>query len=228
MPAWMGGGAGERPVEREEPAGDRDGGSGRERLTLKKIKDYLSQSPQGREAVKYFEDQGLRINLDTTPGSAWDGEYIFIDRCHTVPRAALSFVHEVYHARADKEHRTGNPRTQTREEYLRTMFDEEVRATIAAIKVRQELSIAGAAVEFAPGESAYFAGRTAAKKQLLKESPNAAAEELEAAMEKGGYDALMARYVSGEAKGSRDGRPYKEIYGSAWDRANPEKASAKE
>jgi hypothetical protein len=221
----MGSGAGRRPVEREGPAGDRGGGSRpAKRVTLDDIKEYLGESALGREAVKYFETKGLLINLDKSPGCYWNGKYIFIDRYYPLPQAALSFVHEVFHAQADKEHRTGDPKTQTREKYLETMFNEEVQATIAAINVRQELSKAGAEVVLAPSESAYFKGRTAAKKQLREQKPDASPEELEAAAAEGGYNALLARYVSGEARGSRDGRTYLEIYGSAWDNAQREGA----
>jgi hypothetical protein len=223
MPAWMG--AATRPVEREGPGGGgRDGSRPGPRLTLKAIKDYLRQSALGREAVAYFEEQNLQIDLKSLKGCAWDGTFVIIDRNYSVPKAALSFVHEVYHARADKGGTTGDRHVQSRDEYLHTMFDEEVHATIAAIKVRLELNEAGARVELAPRESEYFKGRRDAKKKLLAASPGASAEEQEAAAEQGGYDALMALYVSGQAKGSRDGRPYTEIYGDAWDRAHAPRA----
>lgn len=195
MPMWMGAAA---PAAESEapPAGGGSDDSRREPpVTLKAIKDYLRQTKLGAEVVAFFETRGLRFK-ESPRGCFWDGEYVRIDRNYSLPVAALSFVHEVYHARASDEGRSGNRFSQSRDEYLKTMFNEEVQATIAAIKVRLELNKEGAPLVAPPRYFEYHAGRRAAKKQLLERSPDATPAELEAAMEQGGYDALMALFVS--------------------------------
>jgi len=217
LPAWMT--AAPRKVEPPAPAGPgKPGSPPQQRLTVKAIRDFLAKSALGREAVAFYDAHGISINFMSGKGASWDkiDNKINMHSYYSVEMAALVFVHEIHHARSSIDGPTGDPHTQSMDAYVATMLNEEVHATIAAIQVRWELNKAGEPPLTAPSESAYSEGRRTGVKRLLETNPDASPEERAQAGDKGGYDALMARFRNGDARSSRDGRSYVEVYETSW------------
>jgi hypothetical protein len=225
LPAWLGTPLVAAGFGEEDPKGGKDAGDASDPAKkLQAIKDLLNKSPTGAAAVKFFEDNKLKAEFASGGGSFWNGTKMVINADHSVERAALAVVHEVNHARSTLDGTKPDPKKDTRDDYVRKMLEEETRGTVDSIKTKNELIAAGVAITATyPYEGKYNKAYASASEALLKSNPKATPAELKAAGDKAGHDAVLKKFVDGEAKGSKSKIPYTEIYGKRWDKANPTK-----
>ena len=225
LPGWLGTPLAAGGFVDEDPKGGTGAGDASDPAKkLQAIKDLLKKSATGAAAVKFFDDNKLVAEFASGGGSYWNGSKMVINADHSVERAALAVVHEVNHARSTLDGTKPDPKKDTRDDYVRKMLAEETRGTVDSIRTKHELVAAGVAITATyPYESTYNKAYTAATEALKKADPAATADALKAAGDKAGHDAVLKKFVDGEAKGSGSGKPYTEIYGSRWDKHNPTK-----
>jgi uncharacterized Zn-binding protein involved in type VI secretion len=205
------------------PAAPAAGGAGAsDQATLDKIKALLKKCTTGKEAVKYLEDQKIPVEFANGNGSYWDGKKIVVSRSESVNSAALTMVHELHHARSSKDGTSGNTKSDKRDSYVNKMVEEESVGTVKSIQAKNELVAGGEKIsETFPLESQYNESHAKAAEAYKKANPDAKPEDIEAAGQKAGLDAVRKGFNDGSVVTSNTNEKYPDYYGKSWDKANP-------
>jgi hypothetical protein len=192
---------------------------------LKDVKSALKGSPTGEAAVKYLQDNKIPVKFANGGGSYWDGKNIVLDRTENTQEAALTLVHEINHAKADKTGTAADITKQTRADYVSTQLKEEVAGTVKSIQAKNELVASGKSVSATfPLESQYNTAYKKAETDFKSKNPKATATLIKTAAEKAGYNAVMKGFKDGSVVTSNTKVKYPDYYGNAWDKAHPKPA----
>jgi hypothetical protein len=179
-----------------------------------RIETLLNGSPLGRAALQFKRDNNVRVNYAAGTGSFYSGRAMTLDTTETPEDSALTFVHEMNHARYDIERRSANHNigSLTREAYVSGMLDEEVEGVILAIEAKGEIVAGGTAVAARPPlEGAY----TRAYQAAITGGKNATEAKAD------GRTAVRAAFVNGTVVTSNTHESYPVYYGKGWDNAHP-------
>ncbi len=191
---------------------------------LEDIKTLLNKCPTGSQSVKYLEAERIPVRFASGGGSHWDGnrKEIVIDGSQPVELASLTVVHEVHHARTDRQGHGANITTETRKNYVDQKIEEETAGTVKSIQAKNELVAKGEKITSVfPLESQYNDSYKHAVDQHRKLNPKAANHELAEEGRKSGYGAVKKGFEDGTVVTSNTNAPYGQYYGQAWDANHP-------
>ncbi len=185
---------------------------------LEDIKTLLNKCPTGAETVKYMEAEKIPVAFAAGGGSYWDGHRIVIDRSQPVELASLTAVHEVHHAKTDRQGHGANITTETRKSYVDKKIDEETAGTVKSIQAKNELIAKGEKITSVfPLESQYNDSYKQAVDQHRKANPKATNHELAEDGRKSGYGAVKKGFEDGTVVTSNTNAPYGQYYAQDWD-----------
>jgi hypothetical protein len=219
-----------QPIQRKpEPGGDGDDSS---KLTdeerWKKIEEFLKGSETGQQALKLKDKHKIQVKWQKGGGSYYDmAGTMVLDTSRPTERVALAFVHEMNHAKYDKEGLAADQHVTTmdRASYVEAQLKEETEGTCLSIEAKIELEMKGQKVSVSyPLEEEY---REAYEKAGGSLKPPAGKGKGEAKLDAGGKakarEAVLKGFKDGKVVGSKSNKPYPDVYGEAWDKANPGK-----
>ena len=214
----------------------------------KQVQDFVKASATGQNAIDLQKKYSITIKWQAGGGSYYDSssKSMVLDSSLNAEQVALNFVHEMNHAEFDKDGKGAhgkdkNLSTMGREDYVKSMLDEEVEGTCLSIETKMELETAGQKISSKyPLEDEYRAayekatGKSGAKKEDGKRpdakdgdkggaKPDAAkieAKGLDEGGKKVGRAAVLKGFQDGRVLTSNTNEKYPDYYGKAWDKAN--------
>ena len=191
-------------------------------LRLGQIQTVLNQSEIGRAALAQAEQYGVKIQFKPGHGTVYQSfnNTMTIDSAHSPERAALSFVHEMVHARYYHEGIRPQMVAVGRVAYVQARVLEEAEAVAVAVEVKMDLEAAG--VEFgeahAPLEDPYQGAYEAARKAAVARERDISQVELAGIGQAAGRERAIQAFANGGLLTSHTMETYPEYYGSCWDR----------
>ena len=190
------------------------------------MRNLLANSAQGRHALEVYDRYGVSPTFVGGQGSTYNGttNTMNLNPAQTPERQALGFVHEMNHAEAGNEHRTGDVQNQSRADYVNTMTNEETEGVIRSIEARDQLINSGhneVATTQYPLQNEYHQAYNDAVTNARAANPNATSEELDAAGRQAGRDRVAQGFNNGEVETSNTHQSYPNYYGGSWDRRHP-------
>jgi ribosomal protein S11 len=193
-------------------------------LRLGQIQAILSQSEIGRSALVQAEQYEVKIQFEAGQGTVYQSfnNTMTIDAAHSPERAALSFVHEMVHARYHHEAIRPVMVAVGRQAYVEARVLEEAEAVALAIEAKMALEAAG--VEFGqahpPLEDHYLGAHEAAKKAAVARERDISQVELAVIGQAAGRERAVQAFANGELLTSHTMETYPDYYGSCWDRTD--------
>ena len=196
------------------------------------VAGLLQRTEEGRWALNVMRTNGVTLILSNDKNAA-AAYYRAKDNSCTLntslaPEVVASyFVHEMYHAERKATGKTGDPRKMQKEEYVKTMVEEEIQGTVRGYTAHLELEKKGQLppnASFPPRfdffRSAYNTGRDLARKA------NAGASEPE--LHRAGLsraEAAIRYFVKERGLGPFAGPgglgiTYGEYYSADWEKAH--------
>jgi Domain of unknown function (DUF4157) len=116
----------------------------------KEVQEFVKASPTGQNALDLQKKYSIALKWQPGGGSYYDAssKSMVLDSALNAEQVALNFVHEMNHAQFDQEGKGAhgkdkNISTMGREEYVKSMLDEEVEGTCLSIETKMELEAAG-------------------------------------------------------------------------------------
>lgn len=201
-----------------------DGVTTPEERTWDAAVDVLNRSEIGREALRYAMEKGVGIRL-SPGGPDWfnpPAGPIEMDANESPESIALTFVHELQHARGAIEGTVPDIMTSTRDDYVNGMIMDEVIGTVASIESKLELVRAGVPITATfPLEAEYVAAYNQAVADARAANPAATPAELDQAGKAAGLARVVAGFHNGEVSAGNSGQTYPQYYGSSWDSNHP-------
>jgi hypothetical protein len=202
------------------------------------VEDFIKASATGQNALDLQKKYSVTIKWQPGGGSYYDSssKSMVLDSALNAEQVALNFVHEMNHAEFDKEGKGAhgkdkNISTMSREEYVKSMLDEEVEGTCLSIETKMELEAAGQKVSSKyPLEDEYRAAyeKATGKKADAKDGdkggakPDAKTEAkgLDDGGKKAGRTAVLKGFEDGKVLTSNTNEKYPDYYGKDWDKNN--------
>ena len=190
---------------------------------MEDIRAMLDKSAAGKAAIAVIDKYKVPVDLKYPgPGSVFQGPApgkIKILATKTVAEAAFTLVHEANHAEASNLGTKADINKLGREQYVKSMLDEETTSTVNAI-----LSKLGMSADDRKGVTAspvLQARYEKAKKAALDAKKSA--EEAE----KAAWQSIRDAFTDGTLVTSNTKEAYDIYYGKAWDKVHkpPEKES---
>ncbi|WP_329415596.1 hypothetical protein OG563_22910 [Nocardia vinacea] len=185
------------------------------------VRELLRQTETGRRIAASFDNSPVRDGFEPSAGDGRAGEFrrreltavAFTSGADHVQQA-LTLAHESVHAERYVQGRTGDVRGMARDEFVRTMVDEEAAATGRRFQLAQEFRDLGHDIAVHPLEETYTTAYRAAADLSASDSSLTPAEIRQAAHDVA-VDALRHEIATHEW---RNGKNYTDYYGDAWDR----------
>lgn len=191
---------------------------------MAEITNVLVQIEIGRQALAIAEIYEVEIQFEDSPGAVYRSynNTMIIDINYSPERAALSFIHEMAHARYYHEGLRPDINLTGRENYISARLGEEAEATALSIEAKTEMAKAGLNVDGIgyPMEKHYHEARTAAEKTAFMGERTIPATELTAIGQEAGLERMLAAFTDGEVWTSRTNKPYPDYYGQCWDQSS--------
>jgi len=166
----------------------------------------LLQTERGREMLQWLADNGIEIR-DSSRGSYWDGENVYVDTGNTPLETVRTLVHEANHARSDADGTGPDVNADTRDDYVNGMLDEETRGVVDAIVASRELEDQGVTMPTDISDDTYWNAYDAAVQAGSNEQ-----QARDAA-----FGAVRDLFINGTFVTSNTGETYEDYYGTAWD-----------
>jgi hypothetical protein len=189
------------------------------------IKNILKECPTGREAMKVEEDYQVTVKS----GPEGQGSYynpatneVFIDSRESSESAALTYVHEMNHAKYANEGRTANEHSLSRDAYVKNMVEEEAEGTVKSIEAKMELEGTRADVSSTsfPLETEYRQAYQNAVDTAKAQNPEITEDQLKDVGRQAGKERVTEGFMNGEVVTSNTGESYPDYYGEYWDKVN--------
>ena len=205
-----------------------------EKKKLEEMKTILDASATGKEALKLMEDHKVAVKFKPGGGSYFDSSSnsMVIDSHETAANSALTFVHEMNHARYHHEGLSADVTSLSREDYVKKMVEEEAEGTVKSIEAKIELE--GTKIDVSKASfplekeyrKAYKASIDAAKAKLPKRGLIGTMIDearLLVAARIAGKERVIKGFMDGEVVTSNTKESYSKYYGKYWDKVNKKK-----
>jgi hypothetical protein len=203
-------------------------GTDEEKKRFGEIKKILEAIPTGKEAIAVLDKHKVKITFDAAGGADYDPSTnsITVDSNRTNARIALSLVHELNHARYEKEGLTADVTKLSREEYVKRLVEEEAEGVVKSIEAKIELEgtkidLTGASY---PLEAEYRKAYKKAVDAAKAKDPKAAEADLKKLGRAAGKARVTKGFMDGEVVGSKSRQSYPDKYGKHWDDVNKKPA----
>jgi hypothetical protein len=191
---------------------------------FEEIKKILETIPTGKEALKIMEKYNVGVRFEAGSGTVYrdDGNYMVIDSSESTAEAALSFVHEIHHAKTENEKTEADVKALGREEYIKKEIEEEAEGTVKSIEAHMELEGTKIDVSKAsfPLEAEYRAAYKTAVDAAKAADPKISEEQLKKVGREAGLKRVIKGFTEGEVHTSDKNITYREHYGKLWDNAH--------
>ncbi|GIG38337.1 hypothetical protein [Cellulomonas phragmiteti] len=166
----------------------------------------LLLTERGREMLQWLADNGIEVR-DSSSGSYWDGQHVYVDTGNTPLETVRTLVHEANHARSDADGSSPDVHGDSRDDYVNGMLDEETRGVVDEIVAARELEDQGVSMPTDISDDTYWDAYDAAvtagrSEQQARDAAFAAVRDL---------------FTDGTFVTSTTGDTYEDYYGSAWD-----------
>jgi hypothetical protein len=192
--------------------------------SLNQIQAILSQIPTGQQALAMGEQHQVQVSFASGKGTFYlaSRNTIVIDSQHQPMRAALSFVHEVNHARFWHEGLRADISSLSVEEYARLRVLEEAEGVARSIEAKMELQAAGVDVGnlYYPLEPAYREASREARTAAIARERGLPETELVQIGRAAGLAAVIQSFMDGRVLTSHTLEPYTDFYGHCWEKAD--------
>jgi hypothetical protein len=186
---------------------------------MQRIRAILAQSPTGRRQLEIYDRYGMKTGNQNGTAGEWhsaDNTVILGPATTSDDDAALTFVHEINHAQADKEGTSADVNKENRADYINHNLAEDAHGERLAQQTAQELTDAGHPVTYNSSTApSYQRGVNAAKAA----DPNATPQQQADAGEK----AMLDDYKNGTITTGNTSPPqsYVDYWGSYYDSVHP-------
>ena len=177
------------------------------------IERLLNQSTTGQAALRYKREHNVGVTYASGTGSFYNSgsNSMTLDTTESAESSALTFVHEMNHARYAGEGRSADIQRLSRAAYVDGMLNEEVQGCVLAIEAKWEIVAAGTPVTDSPPLEQVY--KRAFDRAIAAQRTQAQAKEA-------GRTALKNAFTSGTVTTSNTHESYPVYYGNAWDRAH--------
>ena len=207
------------PDAEPAPASSKHGSSSKSRFEA--MKPILEKSQTGREALKIKNDYKVGSKYHKSGGSYWDhtSRSMMLDTTENVTESALTFVHEINHAKYDLTGKSADVHALSRDDYVKQMVAEEAEGTVKSIEAQEELHEAKVNVSHAsfPLASQYQQAYKDAVKNAKASNPHISAAELRQMGRDAGKARVTKGFMDGEVVTSNTQEKYPDYYGKYWD-----------
>ena len=180
----------------------------------------LSQIESGRTALAKMEQYDIEVKFETGGGTYYQASNnrMVIDGSQGAQRAALSFVHEMTHARYHNEGQRVDIGGVDQDLYIQGRIEEEAEGVVRSIEAKKGLAEAGFDVSQLryPLEKAYTEARLTAENVARARERDITSAELDSIGRAAGIARVIQGFVNGEVLDSKRLSPYSETYGDCW------------
>lgn len=184
----------------------------------------LNQIESGRTALAQMDHYDVEVKFETGGGTYYQASAnrVVIDGSQGPQRAALSFVHEMTHARYHNEGQREDIGVAERELYVRGRIKEEAEGVVRSIEAKKELAEAGFDVSQLryPLENAYLEAHLLAQNLARVKERDITSAELDSIGRAAGMARVIQGFVNGEVLDSKRLSPYSKTYGDCWGTAD--------
>lgn len=188
------------------------------------IRELLTRTETGRTALAQMAQYGVGLMFVQGRGTFYsiDINTMIIDADKSPVKAALSFVHEMNHARYYHEGLRADIHKLDRDEYIRLKVAEEAHSVALSIDAKTELWKAEVNVfDFNyPLEEAYREAYLAAVEATVAQESGQDIHELIAIGQEAGMARLFEGLMQGEVLRSSTKIPYPDFFAQDWEKAH--------
>jgi hypothetical protein len=213
--------AGAAPVEAN---GEIVGENSQSETHFAPIKELLALTDTGRTALAQMEQYGVGLKFMPGRGTFYsiEANTMVIDADKSPVKAALSFVHEMNHARYYHQGLRADIHALARDEYVRQKVAEEAHSLALSIDAKTELWKAGVNVfDFNyPLEADYREAYLAAVEAAVAQEEGQEIDELVAIGQEAGMARLFEVLMEGEVLRSSTKIPYPDFFAQDWEKAH--------
>ena len=182
---------------------------------------HLSASETGIKALDMMTKYNVTMMFRGGEGSYFDpaANAMVIDSNETVEEAALTFVHEMNHARYHHEGLEGDIATLSREDYVKSRVEEEAEGAVLSIEAKMELEMTPLKEITAtfPQEAEYRQAYQQAIDAAKAADPSLSDEDLKTLGRAAGKARVIHGFMIGEVVTSTSDETYPDFYGTEWD-----------
>lgn len=198
---------------------------------VKEAEEFLYQDiiricatiPRGQEAIDTMQKYNIQHNFGPAGGGSGylhkPDKMMTFDAAKDTTRLALTFIHEINHARYANTGKTADAMKMNRQAYINKMVAEEAEGTVLSIEGKNQLK-AGGVIDVShtsyPLEAEYGIAYNKAVKKAKKANPKISEAELEKVGRKAGKARVVKGFFAGEVV-VPDDRTYPVYYGTDWD-----------
>jgi hypothetical protein len=195
-----------------------------EQKRLGEIRKVMEATATGREGLEVLDKHQVKVVFSAAGEKFYDpaANTITLDPNASAVRAALTLVHELHHARCEKEGLGADATKLSRDEYVKLKVEEEADGTIESIEAKTELLRTQIDVsdETYPLEREYRDAYNAAVQVAWVTDRTISEEEMKKIGREAGRARVLKAYADGEIVGNRSGMKYPQLYGELWDQLN--------
>ncbi len=187
-----------------------------------RIKEILSRSAAGRDAIKKAEELGVKFEIGKAGGGTYydpDTDTMYIDPKTQPDLAAESYIHELQHAKQDAEGRLPDAGAMGRDEYTERVVDIEAEALIKEYEYENERPVLDY-INDSVGEDAYQKTYNEAIKSLKGSNPQMSTEEMHKLAYEAGKEEVKKLYRDGTITASTNRQSYVDNARAYWDSVN--------
>jgi hypothetical protein len=192
------------------------------------LKRICKAVPTGMEAIAIMDTHSVGYIYGAAGGGSFfdsPTNKMTLDPNEDTTNAALTFVHEMNHAKYFHEHRSADVMKLSKKAYVKKMVEEEAEGTVKSIEAKIELEgttidVSGAGF---PLETQYRQAYQAAidKLKKKKKKPPYSDDELKKQGRAAGKQRVIKGFMKGEVQTSNTGESYPVYYGKDWKDNHP-------
>ncbi len=191
--------------------------------TFQPVRAVLERIPSGESALALMDQYQVGLKFQSGKGTYYlaSSNTIVIDNGAGAMRAALSFVHEINHAKYWHQGLRADINSLPQEEYARLRVEEEAEGVVKSIEAKMEFQRAGLDVSELsyPLEAVYREAAQRARNAATIQDWGISEAELAQIGRAAGTAAVFEGFMDGKVWTSHTLEPYTDFYGQCWDKA---------
>lgn len=180
------------------------------------IAQELASTPRGRRILQWLHDNGIEVVIDPgATGAYYSNGVMTLGPGH---QEAGTVIHEANHAVWDKEGRSADAQSMSKDDYVSLAIEEEAEGVWLEVVYAKERRDSGQTVSPDIAEQRYDGAYQTAYDAAVAsgQSPSSA----HATADQAGRDAIEQMFYDGTYVTSNTGDPYSDYYGDYWESVN--------